>query len=337
MRLAFMGTPDFAVPSLERLAASGHHIVMVVTQPDRPAGRGQKLTPPPVKSAALALGVPLLQPARLREAGVQEALAASRPEVVVVAAFGQLLPASVLELPRFGCLNVHASLLPRWRGAAPIAAAILAGDAQTGITIMRMERGLDTGPMLTQRAVDIAIDETAGELTARLSQVGADLLLETLPRWVAGEVSAQPQDNARATYAPQLHKQDGQLDWREPATALWRRCRACQPWPGAFSYWAGQPLKILDSTPLSAGGEPAEPGTMRVLPAVEVRARALRPSAVPGRGTVLVASTGEGELALLRVQPAGGRPRGGDEFARALGAEGSTPLGTLQASAPTES
>ncbi|MBL8055160.1 MAG: methionyl-tRNA formyltransferase, partial [Anaerolineales bacterium] len=258
VRLVYMGTPDFAVPSLRALTALGQ-VVGVVTQPDRPAGRGQKLSPPPVKQFALAAGLPIIQPARLREPEAMAQLTAWQPDLIVVAAFGQLLKPAVLDLPRWGCLNVHASLLPRWRGAAPIAAALLAGDAETGVTLMRMDPGLDTGPLLARRAEAIRPDDTTPALTARLAEAGAALLAEQLPAYLRGELRAEPQDPALATYAPQLKKEDGRLDFSQPAEALARRVRALLPWPAAFALWQGQPFKILRAAPLPDAG-PAEPG-----------------------------------------------------------------------------
>ncbi|GAB4495247.1 MAG: methionyl-tRNA formyltransferase [Anaerolineales bacterium] len=242
-RIVFMGSPDFALPTLRALAAH-YTVVGVVTQPDRAAGRGRKLTPPPVKTLAQELGIPLIQPVRLKEAAAWEQLQTWQPDVIVVAAFGQILRQNVLDLPRFGCINVHASLLPRWRGAAPIQAAILAGDSETGVTIMQMDAGLDTGAMLRKQAVAIGEHETGGELFNRLAQLGADLLLQTLPDYLDGKITPQPQENALATYAPRLEKSSGLLNFALPAVELARQVRAFNPWPGAFTLWEGNPLKI---------------------------------------------------------------------------------------------
>ena len=295
LRIVFMGTPEFAVPSLNALL-SAYSVVGVVTQPDRPAGRGQKLAEAPVKQAALQAGVPVLQPRRLREPDATAQLAAWAPDLIVVAAFGQILKPAVLDLPRHGCLNVHASWLPRWRGAAPIAAALLAGDATTGVTIMQMDPGLDTGPMLARRAEPIHPDDTTATLTARLADLGAALLLETLPGYLAGTVrpAAQPADEA--TYAPQLKKEDGHLDFTQAADALERRVRAFTPWPGAFALWAGQPLRVLRATAATAGA--GQPGQV----------------SVGERGPVI--ACGSGSLVLLEVQPAGKRPMAAADFAR---------------------
>jgi methionyl-tRNA formyltransferase len=240
-RIVFMGTPEFAVPSLEALLQH-HKVVGVVTQPDRPAGRGGELRPPPIKALALAHGIACVQPIKLRE--VKDWLQAQDADLFVVAAFGQILPQSVLDIPRCGCLNVHGSLLPRWRGAAPIHAAIRAGDSETGITIMKMDAGLDTGPMLTKAAIPIAPDDTSASLHDRMAKLGADLLIETIPRYLSGEITPQPQDDQLATYAPQIAKEDGQIDWNQPAVQIERTIRAFDPWPGTFTHWEGKLLKI---------------------------------------------------------------------------------------------
>ena len=240
-----MGTPDFAVPSLKALISNGHQLVAVVTQPDRPSGRGKKLTPPPVKVAAQQAGVPVLQPATLKTDEAFAQLAALRPDLIVVAAFGQILRQNVLTLPPHGCINVHASLLPRWRGAAPITAAIKAGDAETGITIMRMDKGLDTGDIISKRAIPIGPNHTGGTLTDELAHLGAALLVDTLPGWLSGQIKPQPQDNALATLAPRLQKQEGQLDWSKSAVEIERLVRAFSPWPGTFSWGSLRQIKIL--------------------------------------------------------------------------------------------
>lgn len=247
IRVLFMGTPDFAAPSLRALtgqANAGLAVAGVVTRPDKPAGRGRQMIVSPVKQFALDHDIPVYQPGSLRR---PEALALLRdlaPDLIVVAAFGQLLPPDVLALPPHGCLNVHASLLPRWRGASPINAAILAGDAETGVTIMLMDAGLDTGPALARRAMPIGPDETAGELSDQLALLGADLLVETVPRWLAGVITPEPQDDTQATMTRLLQKSDGWLDWQRPAAELARQVRAYTPWPGAFTTWQGRTLKI---------------------------------------------------------------------------------------------
>ena len=238
-----MGSPDFALPGLRALAGQ-YEVVGVVTQPDRASGRGREVKMPPVKLLAQELNLPIMQPEKLRLPEAMEQLRAWGPDLIVVAAFGQILRQDVLSLPRYGCINVHASLLPRWRGAAPINAAIRAGDEETGVTIMQMDVGLDTGPMLAQRAIRLRRDHTAGSVFQALSMLGADLLLETLPRWIAGEIQPQPQDDALATYAPMLKKEEARLDFTQAADELERLIRAFNPWPGAFMDLDGSPLKV---------------------------------------------------------------------------------------------
>ena len=284
-----MGTPEFAVPVLEALA-DAHRVVGVVTQPDRPAGRGRRLAPSPVKQVALEHGLMLSQPHSLRTPEAVAQLSAWRPEVIVVAAFGQILPQDVLDLPPHGCLNVHGSLLPRWRGAAPVTAAILAGDEVTGVTIMQMDAGLDTGPVLAQREELIAPDDTQATLEERLARLGAELLVETLVAYLAGSLLPRSQPDEGATYAGQLRKEDGWLDWSRPAVELDRRVRAFTPWPGAFTMWRGRRLKVLRAVPLPAWRGGVSPGTVVAL-----------------AGGVVVA-TGEGALRLEEVQLAGKRP-----------------------------
>jgi len=258
-----MGSPDFAVPVLDALAAK-FQVVGIVTQPDRPAGRGQVLRAPPVKEAALRLGLPLIQPEKLRQPEAMTSLQAWKPDLIVVAAFGQILRPAVLDLPPLGCINVHASLLPRWRGAAPIQAAILAGDARTGITIMKMDPGVDTGPILSQRAIPITPQETGGSLFTRLATLGAELLMETLPAYLDGKLLPQPQPAEGATYAPMLTKEDARLDASQPAAALERRVRAFHPHPGAWIDWQDAALKILHAHTAGAPGKPQPPGTHTV-------------------------------------------------------------------------
>lgn len=241
--VVFMGSPEFALPGLQALADT-YNVIGVVTQPDRASGRGRAVKQPPVKLLALELGIPVMQPEKLRAPEAMDQLRAWNPELIVVAAFGQILKQDVLDLPRYGCLNVHASLLPRWRGAAPINAAILHGDEETGITIMKMDAGLDTGAMLAKRAIRLPPNGTAGSVTETLSHLGADLLIETLPRWLAGEIQPEPQDNSLATYAPMMKKEEGRLDFMQDANVLERRVRAFNPWPGAFMEFDGAILKI---------------------------------------------------------------------------------------------
>ena len=297
-RLIFMGTPQFAVPTLLALHAQ-HHVAGVVTQPDRRAGRGRKLVMSPVKEAALAQDLPVFQPETLREPEAVQQLDAWQPDVIVVAAFGQILRKPVLDMAPHGCLNVHASLLPRYRGAAPIPAAILAGDSVTGATIMGLDEGMDTGPILAQAECPIAPDDTTGLLVAKLAGLGAQLLVETLPCWLAGKIQAWPQDDALATYCRPLKKGDGHLDWARSAVYLDRQVRATDPWPGAYTLWQGQRLKVLRAQPHSERPGVERPGV--VIP--------LEPS---GLGV----ATGKGTLELLQVQLAGKKPMGASIFAR---------------------
>jgi len=242
-KVVFMGSPDFSLSCLRALVKN-YDVVGVVTQPDRASGRGRELKSPPVKTLALELGIPIMQPEKLRVPEAMQQLRAWAPDLIVVAAFGQILKKDVLDLPKHGCINVHASLLPRWRGAAPINAAILRGDEETGVTIMRMDVGLDTGPMLTKRPMRLTPTDTAGSVTQALSHLGADLLIETLPHWIAGEIEPQTQDDALATYAPMLKKEEGRLDFTNDVNESERRVRAFNPWPGAFMDFNGTILKI---------------------------------------------------------------------------------------------
>jgi len=244
LRIVFAGTPGFAVPALEALITR-HRPVAVLTQPDRRAGRGRKLRPGPVKQAAEAAGIEVLQPASLKPAAHREALAALRPDLLVTAAYGLLLPGRVLDLPRHGCWNLHASLLPRWRGASPIQQAILAGDPETGVTLMQMDRGLDTGPLLLARPTPIAAGETAGQLHDRLAALAAELVVDALERLEAGTLPApRPQDEHLASHAPLIEKSDARIDWHQPAVQIERQVRAYNPWPIAFGEIAGQHLRI---------------------------------------------------------------------------------------------
>lgn len=309
-RIVFMGSPDFAVPSLRAVVEAGHEVAAVYTQPDREAGRGRALAPSPVKVAAEALGLTVVQPVSLRRAEAVAELRASKPEVIVVAAYGQILRPAVLAIPPFGTVNVHASLLPRWRGASPVTAAILAGDERTGVSIMLLDEGLDTGPVLTTRETPIGAGETGGTLTERLSEHGAALLVDTLPSWLEGTIVARPQDDAQATYAPRLSKEAGRIDWRTPAIAISRAVRAYTPWPGAFTAYKGAALKVLeaDAVELAADGVP---GDVVRLPSGAARATEVgRPSPVFG------VVTGDGLLTPLRIQRAGKRAVTADEFIR---------------------
>jgi len=292
-RVVFMGSPDFAVAALRRL--NEHFFVVgVATQPDRRAGRGRKTVSPPVKILADELEIPAIQPRRLRDEDAMDALRRFAPDLIVVAAYGQILRPEVLQLPRYGCINIHGSLLPRWRGAAPIQAAILAGDDETGITIMLMDAGVDTGPMLSRRALPIAADDTAGSLFDKLAPLGADLLVEALPRYLSGEIQPHPQPEEGATYAKMLKKEDGRLDFSQTAEELERRIRAFSPWPGTFFEWKGAPLKVLRAH-VDAGKSPGIGSKLKV-------------AGVPAIGT------SEGILVLDQVQPAGKKPMSGKSF-----------------------
>ncbi|HKQ07728.1 MAG TPA: methionyl-tRNA formyltransferase [Blastocatellia bacterium] len=250
MRLIFMGTPEFAVPSLKRLLADGQEVAAVFTQPDKPAGRGHHLHTPPVKQLALERGIAVHQPARIKASDeVRAVFERIQPDACVVAAYGKILPAWLLQIPRLGCINVHASLLPRYRGAAPINWAIANGEPETGVTIMQMDAGMDTGPMLAKRATAIGATETAPELAVKLAELGAALLSETLPAVERGAVTAEAQDNDAATYAPMLKREDGLLDWRLPAAEISNRVRAFQPWPGVYTTLGGARLHLWRARP----------------------------------------------------------------------------------------
>lgn len=303
-RVVFMGTPDFAVPTLAALAAS-YEVVGVLTQPDKPAGRGQRLAASPVKQWALERRLPVLQPRTLREASVQAQLAELAPAAIVVAAFGLLLPKPVLDLPPHGCINVHASLLPKYRGAAPVPAAILDGGTETGVTLMWMDEGLDTGPIIAQGSLPIRLDDTTGTLAVKLAELGARLLAETLPRWMAGEIMPQPQDESRATLAPRLDKADGRLDWSQSAVELDRRVRAFSPWPGTFASWNGKLLRILSVRVTGQTFEKARGQVTQDAVGLVVRDK-------DGIGVV----AGDGLLRLVEVQLEGKRAMSAQDFAR---------------------
>jgi len=263
LRVIFMGTAKLSCDSLRALIESpGFQVVAVVTQPDRPKGRELKLQPSPVKELALKANLQVLQPERARDEAFLGALRDLRPDLIAVAAYGQILPKSILDLPRFGCLNVHTSLLPRYRGAAPIQWAILNGDAETGVTIMKMDAGLDTGDILTQAETPIHTEDTSETLHDRLATKGAELLVRTIPDYIAGNLISRPQPAEGASYAPKIKKQDGHVDWSQPAQAIWNRVRGLVPWPGAFSYLPGQPqphlLKIWQAETVQRAGTPGE-------------------------------------------------------------------------------
>lgn len=290
MRVVFMGSPEFALPSLRRLVEAGHEIAGVYTQPDRPVGRGRRLASPPVKALAIERALPVFQPESISSRDAVDQLRRLAPDVGVIAAYGQILRQPVLDVPRLGILNVHASLLPRWRGAAPVPAAILAGDARTGATIMRVVRALDAGPMLDRVEVAILPDDTAGTLLERVAESGAALLVDVLPKWAAGQIQPQPQDESLATYAPQITKTDALIDWEtDSAELVCRKVRAFNPWPVAYSHLDGRPLRILECMAIQRSAA-AEPGTIRAL--------------ADGPAAFAVA-TAAGEVAIVRVQASG--------------------------------
>ncbi|NVK40793.1 MAG: methionyl-tRNA formyltransferase [Oceanospirillaceae bacterium] len=289
LNIVFAGTPDFAAASLQALLDSPHRVIAVYTQPDRPAGRGRKLTPSPVKRLALEHGIEVRQPLSLRDADAQAELAALKPDLMVVVAYGLLLPKAVLETPRLGCINVHASLLPRWRGAAPIHRAVLAGDTETGVTIMQMDEGLDTGDMLLKARCTIGEQESSGELHDRLAVIGARALSECLAAIGDGSITPEPQDDSLASYAHKLEKQEGELDWRQPAAALARKVRGLSPWPVAFTRLGQDNLRVWSAIALDKPAE-ALPGTI-----------------IGADKDGIQVACGEGVLSLTQVQLPGGK------------------------------
>lgn len=293
IKIVFMGSPDFSLSAL-RLLNEHYQVVGVVTQPDRASGRGRELKAPPVKTFALELNIPVIQPEKLREPEAMKQLRDWNPDLIVVAAFGQILKKDVLDLPKYGCINIHASLLPRWRGAAPINAAILAGDEETGVTIMKMDVGLDTGPMLAMKKIRIRRDDTAGSVFQTLSTLGANLLIETLPDYLSGTLMPTPQPDEGTTYAPMLKKQDGFLDFTHTAVELERRVRAMNPWPGAWFEWNGNVLKVARASVSEAKG-------------LSIGSR----FTVEGRPAIMSA---DGALVLDEVQPAGKKSMPGKSF-----------------------
>jgi len=287
-RVIFMGTPAFAVPSLRALHEGEYPVLCVVTQPDRPKGRRQRRMPPPIKVFAEEKGYPLLQTGSVRTPDVLERIRDLRPDVIAVVAFGALLPRALLEIPPMGAVNIHASLLPKYRGPAPIQWAVINGEEKTGVTAMQMDAGLDTGDILARAETPVLGEDTAETLYDRLSEMGAALLVETLEKKAAGTLTPVPQDHERATYAPMLKKSDGRIDWNAPADAIERRIRGLTPWPGAFTLWRDQPIRIFKAR-IMPEGEAAIPGTV-----------------LESKETLRVA-TGKGTLCLLELQPASGR------------------------------
>lgn len=288
LRLVFAGTPEFAAEHLKALLDTPHQIVAVYTQPDRPAGRGQKLMPSPVKQLALQHGLPVLQPPTLRDPAAQEELRALAPDLMVVVAYGLILPQVVLDIPRLGCINSHASLLPLWRGAAPIQRAVQAGDAESGVTVMQMEAGLDTGPMLLKVTTPITAGDTGGSLHDRLAQLGPQAVVQAIAGLAAGTLQGEVQDDALATYAHKLNKDEARINWSRPADELERLVRAFNPWPICHSTLDGQPLKVLAAEPAEGRGQPGQ-----ILDASK---------------DGLTVACGEGALRLTRLQLPGGKP-----------------------------
>jgi methionyl-tRNA formyltransferase len=301
MRIVFIGTGEIGVPTLQALLKSEHEIVGVVTQPDKPVGRAQRIEPPSIKKALVATQIPVFQPARIKERQAIEDVHSLAPDVVVVMAYGQILPPKVLETPKIACLNLHASLLPRWRGAAPIQAAIAAGDRETGITVMYMDEGLDTGEILLQRTIDILAADTGGSLHDRLAQIAPAELFESLQMLATGRAPRVPQDNAFATYAPKLRRDNGKIDWSEPAEVIERKIRAFNPWPGAFMTISGngpRNLKIFSAAVVDFPGKPGE---------------------IQRSQNELVVAAGKGALSLREVQLEGKRRMNASEFLRGRG------------------
>ncbi len=292
-----MGTPAFAVPGL-RILIEQHDVVGVVTQPDRPAGRGRQLRPSPVKQLALEANIPVYQPKSLRKEAMAKPLHEWQPDLIVVTAFGQILRPHVLELPPLGCVNVHASLLPRWRGASPIQHAILVGDVESGVTLMQMDVGLDTGPILVREAIPLAADETAVSLHDKLAELGAQMLAQHLGDIINGRIQPTPQDNAQSTYAPMISKEDGRLNWHQTAVELDRHIRAMTPWPGATTSWQGKRLKIVSARPVEGFDDGNAVGN------------------VSRMGKTAVVGTGNGRLQLQQIQLAGKRAMLMNDFLR---------------------
>ncbi len=314
-RILFAGTPTFAVPALSALIAADWNLVGVYTQPDRPAGRGRKTVSGPVKQVALDAGIPVLQPPTLKSAETLEQMQALSPDLMVVAAYGLILPATILACPRLGCINIHASLLPRWRGAAPIQRAIAAGDEYTGISIMHMEQGLDTGPIYATQRTRIGPRETGGSLHDRLAAIGAKLLLDSLPAICDQSATPQPQDHDAATYASKLDKREAMIDWRHSALEIDRQIRAFEPWPVAQTHCKGETLRIWEASPLALGARAVSEATDE--------ADQTLPGTVLGSSSEgIEVATGDGVLRIECLQAPGKRPISAADYARAHGVDG---------------
>lgn len=311
MRLVFMGTPEFAVPVLSRLLDAGHVVAGVVTRPDRPAGRGQGLAQPPIKTYAKNRNIEVLQPLTLSQTDALEAITSLKPEAIVVAAYGRILPREVLNIPPRGIINVHPSLLPRHRGPSPVITTLLEGDQETGVTIMVLDEGMDTGPILAQRRTRLEERESTGDLTKRLFDLGAELLLEVLPDWERGLISAFPQDKSGVTVTRRISKLDGALDWETDAMAIERCIRAFDPWPGCFTRWRGKILRVLGGDVLKVPAPGGLPGD--VVP-VSVGHGLLGKEGIAGAEAAVM--TGDGALRLLRLQMEGRKAQSTEEFLR---------------------
>ncbi|MEK6682860.1 MAG: methionyl-tRNA formyltransferase [Nitrospirota bacterium] len=297
MKIIFMGTPEFAAPSLDALLNSKHNVAAIVTQPDKPAGREKRLTPPPVKVRALKAGLTVLQPERIKDEGFLNALSELNPDIIVVAAYGKILPAKILHLPKYGCINVHASLLPKYRGAAPINWAIINGENEAGITIMQMDEGLDTGDILLQEGIPIAKDDTTGTLSVRLSQLGAKLLIKALEAIDVGRIKAIPQDNSKASFAPILKKGTGRIDWTREAEDIYNMVRGMDPWPGAFTYYKGEMWRVWKTA--VGNNRNGTPGTV-----------------INVDGGKIDIACGKGVISITEMQPANKRRMAVSDFLR---------------------
>jgi methionyl-tRNA formyltransferase len=295
-----MGTPYFAIRPLEELAGNGYDVIAVYTQPDRPMGRGRVVDEPPVKKAALKLNLNVIQPENLKSTEEISRLVELKPDAIVVAAYGQILRQTVLDIPPFGCINIHPSLLPVYRGMSPVPSAILNGDEFTGVSIMLLDKGVDTGPVLERAQIPVAAQDDAGLLMEKLSRLGAQLLLDTLPRWFDKTIIPQPQNNANATYSKTLTKEAGKIDWNLSAMELWRRVRAYQPWPGCYTQWQGKQLKIIEAIPLIGDGN-VEAGKV---------------VAVKHESAAFGIRCGDGILGVIKVQMEGKKIMTADEFLR---------------------
>ena len=314
LRIIYMGTPYFAVPALKALIEGsapgailpeGHDIVTVITRPDKPAGRGREVASSPVKQTAQAYGIPVWQPGSFKKLENCQALAAYKADLYIVAAFGQILPQVVLDQPRYGTLNIHASLLPKYRGPDPIAEAILQGDAETGVSIMLLDAGIDTGPVLARRSIAISHDETLGSLTIKLAELGAQTLQAALPLWIADKLPQETQDELHATHTHMLQKEDGKINWERPAAALARQIRAFMPWPGSYTFWRGKMLKIITAHPYSVETTHSIPGTSVIREEAGHK--------------VLAVVTGSGLLVIKQLQLEGKRAMSAEEFLRGYG------------------